>query len=89
VLPVELGEDAVCALYRTYSEKFRRTALDFTQCLRETAGQLQDEEESTTDITNRLVLECALRGGFNTLLAEKIIRLCDASSAEDEQKADA
>ena len=84
LLPAELSEEFVCALYRTYSEKFRQTALDFSACLRQTAAELDAQQQRTDDIANRMVLECALRGGFNTLLAEKIIRLSSVEGNDAE-----
>lgn len=88
LLPAELSEEEVCSLYCAYSEKFRRTALEFTRCLQEAAQELQAQQETADSVANRMVLECALRGGFNTLLAEKIIRLQTDVPEDSEQKTD-
>ena len=82
LLPPDLEEDSVREMYLAYSEKFRAIALQFCQQMQQAAEEFAAPEQSADMAAGRLVIEWALKAGFNLLLAEKMIRLQDADPEE-------
>lgn len=70
--------------YEDYSQKFREIALFFNRQMQGAWDDLHSSEPSESGrpdergATSRLVIESALIAGFSKILAEKLIRLCDA-----------
>ena len=69
-------------LYLSYSEKFRAIALQFCQQMQQAAEEFRTPQQSADMAAGRLVIEWALKAGFNLLLAEKMIRLKGADPEE-------
>ena len=84
--PFPEGADipSVRRAYEDYSQKFREIALFFNRQMQGAWDDLHSSEPSESGrpdergATSRLVIESALIAGFSKILAEKLIRLCDA-----------
>ncbi len=80
LLPSEMSEEQVHAAYEEYAKNFRRMALTFTQQVHSAAEKLQTPSSSADTAATGLIIEYALTAGFNSLMAEKLIRLADADT---------
>ena len=78
IMPEGAGEEAVRRAYEDYSQKFREIALFFNQQMQNGWDELHREDQPEQSAAARLVIESALIAGFSKILAEKLIRLCDA-----------
>ena len=73
-------KDCVRSVYEAYSEKFRQLALFFNQQVQSAATDIRTPSGNEEGAVGRLVIECGLIAGFSKILAEKLIRLCDADT---------
>ena len=80
ILPADSSEDCVRSVYEAYSEKFRQLALFFNQQVQSAATDIRTPSGNEEGAVGRLVIECGLIAGFSKILAEKLIRLCDADT---------
>lgn len=80
ILPADSSEDCVRSVYEAYSEKFRQLALFFNQQVQSAATDIRTPSGDEEGAVGRLVIECGLIAGFSKILAEKLIRLCDADT---------
>ncbi len=80
LLPSEMSEEQVRAAYAEYAKNFRCMALTFTQQVHSAAEKLQTPSSSPDTAATGLIIEYALTAGFNSLMAEKLIRLADADT---------
>ena len=80
ILPADSSEDSVRSVYEAYSEKFRQLALFFNQQVQSAATDIRTPSGDEEGAVGRLVIECGLIAGFSKILAEKLIRLCDADT---------
>ena len=80
IMPEGADIPSVRRAYEDYSQKFREIALFFNRQMQGAWDDLHSSEpsESGRGATSRLVIESALIAGFSKILAEKLIRLCDA-----------
>ena len=80
ILPADSSEDCVRSVYEAYSEKFRQLALFFNQQVQSAATDIRTPSGNEEGAVGRRVIECGLIAGFSNILAEKLIRLCDADT---------
>ncbi len=80
LLPSEMSEEQVRAAYAEYAKNFRCMALTFTQQVQSAAEKLRTPSSSPDTAATGLIIEYALTAGFNSLMAEKLIRLADADT---------
>lgn len=84
IMPEGADIPSVRRAYEDYSQKFREIALFFNRQMQGAWDDLHSSEPSESGrpdergATSRLVIESALIAGFSKILAEKLIRLCDA-----------
>ncbi len=84
IMPEGTDIPSVRRAYEDYSQKFREIALFFNRQMQGAWDDLHSSEPSESGrpdergATSRLVIESALIAGFSKILAEKLIRLCDA-----------
>lgn len=84
IMPEGADTPSVRRAYEDYSQKFREIALFFNRQMQGAWDDLHSSEPSESGrpdergATSRLVIESALIAGFSKILAEKLIRLCDA-----------
>ena len=84
IMPEGADTPSVRRAYEDYSQKFREIALFFNRQMQGAWDDLHRSEPSESGrpdergATSRLVIESALIAGFSKILAEKLIRLCDA-----------
>ena len=84
IMPDGADIPSVRRAYEDYSQKFREIALFFNRQMQGAWDDLHSSEPSESGrpdergATSRLVIESALIAGFSKILAEKLIRLCDA-----------
>ena len=84
IMPEGADIPSVRRAYEDYSQKFREIALFFNLQMQGAWDDLHSSEPSESGrpdergATSRLVIESALIAGFSKILAEKLIRLCDA-----------
>ena len=82
IIPADIPEEDVRAIYQEYSEKFRHIALFFNQQVQDAAEDIRTPDQPGEAAVSRLVIESALIAGFSKILAEKLIRLCGADTQE-------
>ena len=80
LLPPDLDEAQMQAMYLSYSEKFRTISLQFCQQMQQAAEEFRAPQHSADMAAGRMVIEWALHAGFNRLLAQKVIALKDADA---------
>lgn len=80
LLPPDLDEERMEAMYLAYSEKFRTISLQFCQQMQRAAEEFRAPQHSADMAAGRMVIEWALHAGFNKLLAEKVLQLKDADT---------
>ncbi|MBQ1504314.1 MAG: DUF1836 domain-containing protein [Oscillospiraceae bacterium] len=81
LIPMNLTEDEVEAVYRAYARRHMLAAKAFTMQIRAIAGPIlhhSEENEFSTEKTEDLIAASAIMGGFSRLLAEKLLLLDDA-----------
>lgn len=76
------GTESIRQVYEDYSRKFRGVALLFIQQIQNTWQDLCAPDAGTDGVARCLVMESALLAGFSKILAEKLLRLCDADPQE-------
>lgn len=76
------GTESIRRIYEDYSGKFRGIALLFIQQIQTTWQDLCAPDAGTDGVARCLVMESALLAGFSKILAEKLLRLCDADPRE-------
>lgn len=76
------GTESIRQVYEDYSRKFRGVALLFIQQIQNTWQDLCTPDAGTDGVARCLVMESALLAGFSKILAEKLLRLCDADPQE-------
>ena len=82
IIPADIPEEDVRAIYQEYSEKFRHIALFFNQQVQDAAEDIRTPDQPGEAAVSRLVIESTLIAGFSKILAEKLIRLCGADTQE-------
>ena len=82
IIPADIPEEEVRAIYQEYSEKFRHIALFFNQQVQDAAEDIRTPDQPGEAAVSRLVIESTLIAGFSKILAEKLIRLCGADTQE-------
>ena len=82
IIPADIPEEDVRAIYQEYSEKFRHIALFFNQQVQDAAEDIRTPDQPGEAAVSRLVIESTLSAGFSKILAEKLIRLCGADTQE-------
>lgn len=82
IIPADIPEEDVRAIYQEYSEKFRHIALFFNQQVQDAAEDIRMPDQPGEAAVSRLVIESTLIAGFSKILAEKLIRLCGADTQE-------
>ena len=83
IIPADIPEEDVRAIYQEYSEKFRHIALFFNQQVPGRGGGYPHAADQPGEAAvSRLVIESTLIAGFSKILAEKLIRLCGADTQE-------
>ena len=80
IIPADIPEEDVRAIYQEYSEKFRHIALFFNQQVQDAAEDIRTPDQPGEAAVSRLVIESTLIAGFSKILAEKLIRLCGADT---------
>ena len=84
IMPEGSDVSSVRRAYEDYSQKFREIALFFNRQMQSAWDDLHsgdrsdDAQPDERGASGRLVIESALIAGFSKILAEKLIRLCDA-----------
>lgn len=84
IMPEGSDPSSVRRAYEDYSQKFREIALFFNGQMQSawddlhSTSQSDDAQPDERGASGRLVIESALIAGFSKILAEKLIRLCDA-----------
>ena len=84
IMPEGSDVSSVRRAYEDYSQKFREIALFFNRQMQSawddlhSGDQSDDAQPDERGASGRLVIESALIAGFSKILAEKLIRLCDA-----------
>ena len=82
IIPADIPEEDVRAIYQEYSEKFRHIALFFNQQVQDAAEDIRTPDQPGEAAVSRLDIESTLIAGFSKILAEKLIRLCGADTQE-------
>ena len=83
LLPRELTEAQVRALYADFCTRFARTQQHFVQKLQQTARELACAGDTEAAVGS-MVMEHALSGAFHTLLALKLLALDGAEAPQSE-----
>lgn len=84
LLPRELTEAQVRALYADFCTRFARTQQHFVQKLQQTARELACAGDTEAAVGS-MVMEHALSGAFHTLLALKLLALDGAEAPQSEE----
>lgn len=82
IIPSDIPEEEVRAVYEDYSAKFRHIGLFFNQQVQDAAADIRSPDQSSEGAVARLIIQSALIAGFSKILAEKLIRLCGADTQE-------
>lgn len=82
IIPSDIPEENVRAVYEDYSAKFRRVGLFFNQQVQDAAADIRTPDQSSEGAVARLIIQSALIAGFSKILVEKLIRLCGADTQE-------
>lgn len=82
LVPLDISDEQIRAIYNNYSEKFRHLALFFNQQVQSAANDILSSSPDSDNAVERLLLESTLISGFSKILAEKLLCLCDVDTAE-------
>ncbi|MBQ0037801.1 MAG: DUF1836 domain-containing protein [Clostridiales bacterium] len=82
IIPSNLSDEDIKAVYQAYSAKFHKLALFFIHQVEDAASDINNPENDITNTAGLFIIESALIAGFAKILAEKLLRLSDADSDE-------
>lgn len=83
MVPPDLSEREMHALYDRYVREHKATCLYFADQVRQNAQDVMTGEPGETAAVERLIFSSAIIAGFSQLLTEKILRLEDAPPAAE------
>ena len=79
MIPNELPEEEVRALYTDYATKHHAATLLFTSIVRECATDVLNPEKTGENLVSSFVIQEALIAGFSRVLTEKLVNLKNRS----------
>ena len=82
IIPCDLSEEELAAVYTDFANKHSYVAEDFVKLIRTSAADILDPENKDSNTVDRFVIETALTANYFKILTEKIIRLKDVDPAE-------
>ena len=78
IIPCDLSEEEVAAVYTDFADKHSYVAGDFVKLIRTSAADILDPTNTDSNTVDRFVIETALTANYFKILTQKIIRLQDS-----------